>query len=68
MSGIDQHKIRELIDANNKQILELLTFDHFTLNAKVNDLMTQNRMLQTQCNHEFKDGKCIYCDYEEAAE
>lgn len=67
MSGIDQNKIRELINTNNKQILELLTFDHFTLNSKVNELMTQNRMLQTQCNHKFENGHCIYCDYEEEA-
>jgi hypothetical protein len=67
MSGIDQDKIRSIIDSNNKQILELLTTDHFTLNKRVSELMRQNQLLQTQCNHKFENGRCIYCDYEEAA-
>lgn len=67
MSGIDKNKIRELINNNNKQILELLTVDHFTLNTKVHDLMMQNQMLQSQCPHDFVNGRCIYCDCEEDA-
>lgn len=64
MSGLE-NEIRKQIDHNNKEMLELLTFDHFTLNKRVHELMRENQELQNKCHHQFdENGRCIFCDYE----
>lgn len=64
MSGLE-NEIRKQIDHNNKEMLELLTFDHFTLNKRVHELMRENQELQNKCRHQFDaNGRCIFCDYE----
>ena len=52
---------KQLIDTNNKKIEEAMTFNVFTLNNTVSDLLKQNRELQAECPHEFVDGFCKYC-------
>ena len=64
MNGLE-NEIRQHIDRKNKEMLELLTFDHFTLNKRVHELMKENHELQEKCHHKFdENGRCIYCDYE----
>lgn len=58
MIGID---IKNKIDENNKIIESLLTPNVFTLNNTVSQLLKENKQLQEQCQHEFRDGYCIYC-------
>lgn len=58
-------EIRNRIDYNNKVIGELMTPNFFTLNNAIADLLTENRQLQEECEHEFLNGICIYCDKDE---
>lgn len=58
-------EIRNRIDYNNKVIGELMTPNFFTLNNAIADLLTENRKLQEECEHEFLNGICIYCDKDE---
>lgn len=53
--------IKDKIDKNNMEIESLLTPNVFTLNARVNDLMRENILLRESCEHEYKDGFCIWC-------
>ena len=63
-------EIRKEIDKNNERIFELTSKIRFTLNKEVNDLLAENRKLQSQCHHVFdEEGICIFCDaMEEFAE
>ena len=54
-------EIKKKIDFNNKLIEESLNHNLWTLNNTVNELLKENAKLQDQCEHEFKDGFCIYC-------
>lgn len=54
-------EIKKKIDFNNKLIEESLTPNLWTLNNTVSELLKENAKLQEQCEHEFKDGFCIYC-------
>lgn len=58
-------EVRTKIDYNNNKIKELLSIDTFVLNTKVKKLLEENTELQKQCNHYFKNGRCIYCDVED---
>lgn len=57
MSGTD---IRKKIDENNKRIQSLL--NKFVLTDELNKLMEDNERMREECEHEFVDGTCIYCD------
>lgn len=61
MNGLE---IRKAIDENNKIIQSLFTPNSFTLNNTIAQLLEENKKLQEQCKHEFKDGYCIFCDKE----
>lgn len=54
-------EIRKRIEENNKIIESLMTPNVFTLNNTIADLITENRELQNQCEHEFEEGFCVYC-------
>ena len=41
-----QNEIKMKIDSNNREIEELLS---------------ENEKLQSQCKHEYKNGECIWC-------
>ena len=58
-------QIKEKIDANNKLIETLLSPTTFTLNNTIKDLLKENDILQSQCEHSFVDGHCEYCYMEE---
>lgn len=55
-------EIRAKIDSNNKEIEEAMSTVHFTLNKKINQLLEENFKLRQACQHNYKDGYCIYCD------
>lgn len=57
MSGTD---IRKKIDENNERIQFLL--NKFVLTDELNELMEDNERMRKECEHEFVDGTCIYCD------
>lgn len=63
MNGLE---IRKAIDENNKIIQNLFTPNSFTLNNTIAQLLEENKKLQEQCEHEFQDGYCIFCDKEGA--
>lgn len=58
-------QIKEKIDANNQLIETLLSPTTFTLNNTIKNLLKENDILQTQCEHSFIDGFCEYCYMEE---
>ena len=62
MSGSE---IRERINKNNARIQTLL--DTFVLNKEIQDLMKEKDSLRAQCQHNFIDGVCEYCDGFEGA-
>ena len=47
MNGLE-NEIRQHIDRNNKEMLELLTFDHFTLNKRVHELMKEINLIKME--------------------
>lgn len=57
MNGIE---IRSKIDENNKKIKALLS--DFLFHPEMKVLMDENDALRAQCQHEFDDGVCKYCD------
>lgn len=57
MSGTD---IRKKINENNERIQFLL--NKFVLTDELNELMEDNERMREECEHEFVDGVCIYCD------
>ena len=57
MSGTD---IRKKINENNERIQFLL--NKFVLTDELNELMEDNEKMREECQHEFVDGVCIYCD------
>lgn len=58
-------EIKKRIDENNKIIESLMSPNIFSLNNTIADLLSENKQLQGECKHEFKDGFCIYCYKEE---
>lgn len=62
MSGAE---IRKRINENNARIQAAL--DKFVLNKEIQELMKENDSLRAQCQHNFIDGVCEYCDGFEGA-
>ena len=62
LSNVD---IKTKIDENNRIIESLLNPNVYTLNNTVAELLEENKRLQAQCKHEFKEGYCIHCYFEE---
>ena len=60
-----QRDIRSEIDKYYEIIDKSLTPGEFMLNVKVMEINEQIDLLREQCEHEFKDGICIYCDLPE---
>lgn len=58
---MNQLEIKRQIDANNKTIESTMRPNVFTLNNLVLKLLKENEELQSQCEHVFEDGFCIYC-------
>ena len=56
-----QIEIHDKIDQNNLLIQDLFNASTFVLNPAIADLLKENTELQELCQHEFKDGQCIYC-------
>jgi hypothetical protein len=64
MRGLE---IKKRIDENNKIIESLMTPNIFSLNNTIADILSENRELQNNCDHEFEEGFCIYCYKEEGS-
>ena len=62
MSG---QEIRKKIDSNNLEMQVLFNPSQFVLNTNVAKLIMENHKLQCECEHEFVDGVCKWCDLEE---
>ena len=60
--------IKEKIDKLNEQLEQVLTPDIFTLNPEAVKITKEIARLQSQCNHNFVDGKCEFCYLEECNE
>ena len=58
---MSNEEIKFEIDRNNEQIHALLNPANFTLNTVINQLLSRNKELMSQCTHEFVDGICKYC-------
>lgn len=58
-------EIRKSVDDLNDIIAIHFMPGTFTLNAMAVDAMNKIFELQNECQHEFHDGKCIWCDKEE---
>ena len=58
-------EIKQKIDENNSIIEQLVTPNKFTLNNTVAKLLEENKKLQAQCQHNFRNGYCEYCYTEE---
>lgn len=57
--------IKEKIDGNNRIIESLFNPNVYTLNNTVAELLEENKKLQAQCQHEFKESYCVFCYCEE---
>lgn len=55
-------EIRQEIDRLTAMLEEIISPSKFTLNNLVVEISTQIESIQSQCQHEFQDGFCIYCD------
>jgi len=53
-------EIRSRINLNNEKIR--IALDRFALTDEINNLMKENDKLRQQCQHNFVDGVCEYCD------
>lgn len=62
---LPKEEIKIRIDKNNKEIQELYDPSHGALIERISLLVGENIKLQLQCEHEFKDGVCMYCYMEE---
>lgn len=58
-------EIRQKILFNKERINQIFNPGIFILQEEAAELMAEIDELQKQCNHEFEDGKCIYCGVEE---
>lgn len=54
-------QINQKINENNDEIQKILEVNKFTLNSRIRDLIEENKILQSKCDHSFKDGRCLYC-------
>ena len=58
-------ELKSQIDINNAKINSLLDPTQFTLNKEILELQKQNDELRAICKHEFENGVCKYCYFEE---
>ncbi len=58
-------EIRQKILFNEERIGQIYNPGIFVLQQEAAELMAEIEELQAQCEHEFKDGQCIYCGIEE---
>ena len=56
-----KEEIRNRVLYNNNQIKELLDPSVFILQPEVQQLMEDNELLQSICDHEFVNGVCEIC-------
>lgn len=58
-------EINQKIKANYARLEDIVTPWIFTLNNEAKKILEENQQLQEQCEHEFVDGRCVYCYKEE---
>lgn len=62
---MNREEIKQKVLFNKKRINQIFNPGIFVLQQEAMDLMAEIEDLQKQCDHDFKYGKCIYCDLEE---
>lgn len=58
-------EIKQRILFNKDRINQIYNPGIFILQEEAAQLMAEIDELQAQCEHEFENGKCIYCELEE---
>lgn len=58
-------EINQKIKANYARLEDIVTPWIFTLNNEAKKILEENQQLQEQCEHEFVEGRCVYCYKEE---
>ena len=59
---MDGRETRKRIDEINVRVNELI--GKFILTDEIQKLSQEKAALRLSCDHVFKNGKCIYCDYD----
>lgn len=58
------NEIRKKIDFLKNENTQLITSGFFTLNKKIEENFEEIKKIQSQCDHNYSNGICIYCDKE----
>lgn len=58
-------EINQKIKTNYARLEDIVTPWIFTLNNEAKKILEENQQLQEQCEHEFVEGRCVYCYKEE---
>jgi len=59
---MNQNEIKQKILFNNQKLETLIKPGQFVLNPEIANLLKENDELRAQCNHEYENGVCIYCN------
>jgi hypothetical protein len=62
---MDKYEIKSTIEKNNAEIVSLCNPNNFVFIPRVNQLLRENAVIRSNCEHSFKDGVCEYCQKEE---
>ena len=57
---MDGKEIRQRVNEIQERIDFLI--GKFVLTKEIEDLMKEREEIQNKCEHNFKEGKCIFCD------
>lgn len=60
---MDKDYIRTRIDFLKQAILD--STDSFTLNPEILNYKAELKKLRAECQHEYENGFCVYCDIKE---
>ena len=58
------NEIRKKIDFLKNENTQLITSGFFILNKKIEENFEEIKKIQSQCDHNYNNGICIYCDKE----
>ena len=62
MSG---EEIRKQVSFYEKQLEEKYNVNFFTFQKEAAEIIEKIEQLQLQCSHEFENGICKYCNFQE---
>lgn len=58
---MEGYKVKKELEENMRMIRGLVDPTDFRLNGTVHNLIRRNMELQNECEHEFRNGQCIWC-------